>query len=242
MKFFSRAAAVCASVLALGGVLVPAADAATPSTYGDFSMMFKQSAGQFKPSDGSAFQWTWAPKSATESWVAWGDPKTWPPAGSEHFLRAGDWVLLDGWSGNGTYYSQRVTSESSCDGAGANCAAIPSDGGRQHYVRWNVPTSNYRLKAVGTITEQSSGKVIDFSHTQTWGAPHACHNARHPAQTCITQSEAWADNNGLPTGSPIRETLRRDIQIAAGLGVAFTIDQQVPSPWHAEGTDYWMWT
>jgi hypothetical protein len=36
-----------------------------------------------------------------------------------------------------------------------------------------------------------------------------------------------------------RETLRRDI--AQGLDMAFTIDQQVASPRHAEATAYWNW-
>ncbi|MFE0021594.1 hypothetical protein [Amycolatopsis sp. NPDC059021] len=235
-----RAAVVGAVLLVFAALLTPAAQAAGP-VYGDFSMMFQRSAGQYAPPGEQAFQWAWSPQSATESHISWGDPKTWPPSYAEHFVRSGDWVLLDGWGGNGTYYRQRVTSETRCDAAGANCVALPSDGDRQHYVLWNVPAANYQLRAEGTITEESSGKTFQFTHTQTWGAPAPCSSARFGTRTCVTQSEAWSDNNGLPAGSPGRETLRRDIKIAQGLGMAFRIDQQVPSPWHAEATQYWNW-
>ncbi|HEY2058143.1 MAG TPA: hypothetical protein VGH57_07195 [Amycolatopsis sp.] len=234
----SRFAVFGAVVLASAGLTAPAAEAATP-VYGDFSLMFSRSAGQYAPPGEQAFQWAWSPQSATESQISWGDPKTWPPSYAEHFLRDGDWVLLDGWGGNGTYYTQRVTSEELCHGTA--CTPLPSDGGRQHYVQWTVPSEDYRLVANGTVTEQSSGKSFQFRHAQTWGAPAPCSSARFGARTCVTQSESWSDDNGLPAGSPIRETLRRDIKIAKGLGMAFAIDQQVPSPWHAEATEYWNW-
>lgn len=232
-----RWTAVLAALLMIS-VLAPPAQAAGP-TYGDFSMMFQRSAGQYAPPGEKAFQWAWSPQSATESQISWGDPVAWPPSYAEHFLRSGDWVLLDGWGGNGTYYTERVTSESLCQGSA--CTPIPSDGGRQHYVRWSVPSSDYRLVAEGTVTEQSSGKTFRFKHEQTWHAPAPCSSARFGARTCVTQSESWWDDKDLPAGSPIRETKRRDIRIARGLGMAFTIDQQVESPWHAEATAYWNW-
>ncbi|WP_370939453.1 hypothetical protein [Amycolatopsis sp. cg13] len=235
MKFWVKA--VFAAVLATA-FAAPPAQAASP-VYGDFSLMFQRSAGQYAPPGEKAFQWAWSPQSATESQITWGDPVTWPPATAEHFVRSGDWVLLDGWDGNGTYYTERVTEESAC--TGSTCTPIPSDGGRQHYVRWTVPSTDYRLIARGTITEKSSGKVVHFEHLQTWGAPAPCSNARFGARTCVTQTETWSDDNGLPAGSPIRKTLHRSIKIAKGLGMAFAIDQDVPSPWHAQATEYWNW-
>lgn len=182
-----------------------------------------------------------AAQSATVSYISWGDPKTWPPDYAEHFSHDGDWVLVDGWSGNGTYYRQRVSSESLCDGAGHNCVPLPSAGGLQHYVQWTAPAANCQLKAVGTVTEESSGKHFDFVHNQTWGAPAPCSNARYGARTCVTQTESWSDNNHLAPGAPLVETVRRSVKIAKGLGMAFVNDTQVPITWHAEGTEYWNW-
>ncbi|WIX88692.1 hypothetical protein [Amycolatopsis sp. DG1A-15b] len=229
--------AVFAAAL-LAVVFAPPAQAASP-VYGDFSLMFRRSAGQYAPPGEKAYQWAWSPQSATESQISWGDPASWPPSSAEHFLRSGDWVLLDGWGDNGTYYTERVTSESLCRGSA--CTAIPSDGGRQHYVRWTVPSSDYRLVAEGTVTEQSSGRSFRFRHEQTWGAPAPCSSAKFGARTCVKQSESWSSDQDLPDGSPLRETLRRDIRIAKGLGMAFTIDQQVDVPWHAVATEYWNW-
>ncbi|MFI5588816.1 hypothetical protein ACIA5G_27440 [Amycolatopsis sp. NPDC051758] len=238
MKFRKKAAFTAAVVVSAAAVVAAPAQAASP-VYGDFSMMFQRSAGQYAPPGEKAYQWAWSPQSATESQISWGDPVSWPPSYAEHFVRDGDWVLLDGWGGNGTYYTERVTSESLC--LGGACTALPSHGGQQHYVRWTVPASDYRLVADGVVTEQSSGKTFRFRHTQTWGAPAPCSSARFGARTCITQSESWSSDQDLPAGSPIRETLRRDIKIARGLGMAFSIDQQVESPWHAEATEYWKW-
>ncbi|MBB4685297.1 hypothetical protein [Amycolatopsis jiangsuensis] len=225
------------AALATAGLITPAVAAAP--VYGDFSMMFGRTAGQYAPPGEAAFQWAWNPQSATESHISWGDLQSWPPGDAEHFVHEGDWVLLDGWEGNGTYYTQRVTSESLCHGD--ECTPIPSDGGRQHYVQWTVPAQDYRLVAEGTVTEQSSGKTFRFRHAQTWGAPAPCSSARFGERTCITQSESWSEDKDSPAGSPLHETLRRDIRIAQGLGMAFSIDQQVPSPWHAEATEYWNW-
>jgi hypothetical protein len=235
---FWRKAVFTAVIVLTATVAAVPAEAASP-VYGDFSLMFQRSAGQYAPPGEKAFQWAWSPQSATESQISWGDPVAWPPSYAEHFVRDGDWVLLDGWGGNGTYYTERVTSEKLC--RGGTCTLLPSHGGQQHYVRWTVPSSDYRLVADGVVTEQSSGKTSRFKHVQTWGAPAPCGSARFGARICITQSESWSDDKDLAAGSPIRETLRRDIKIAQGLGMAFAIDQQVPSPWHAEATEYWKW-
>src|SRR5690606_11511720 len=101
-----------------------AADAETTETYADYAMLGERTAGQFWAEDSTPHdqngwrnQWTWTPQaSGTESRVAWGDPAAWPPDGAERFIVSGGWVLLDGWSDNGTYYRQRVTSEWIGDG------------------------------------------------------------------------------------------------------------------------------
>ncbi|WP_190821514.1 hypothetical protein [Saccharopolyspora pogona] len=111
-----------------------------------------------------AEHWTWEPQSSgVESRIAWGDPATWPPDVSERFIRSGEWVLLDGWSDNGTYYRQRVDSE--VIGNGLDCTnrrPLPSDTDGQHYVPWQVPTSIVCLIAEGTITKESTGTVSRF--------------------------------------------------------------------------------
>jgi hypothetical protein len=238
VKFRTKAVFAAVAAILTATVAAPPAQAASP-VYGDFSLMFQRSAGQFAPPGEKANQWAWSPQSATESQISWGDPAAWPPSYAEHFVRDGNWVLLDGWGDNGTYYTERVTSESICQSG--ICAPLPSHGGQQHYVRWTVLPSDYQLIAEGTVTERGSGKTFRFKHAQTWHAPAPCSSAQFGTRTCITQSESWSSDQNLPAGSPIRETLRRDIRIAQGLGMAFTIDQQVESPWHAEATEYWKW-
>jgi hypothetical protein len=235
-----RKCAVLAGVVTLliAGAAAPARAAAV--TYDQFSRMFERGAGQFWSGGQAAGQWTWSPRSATESGISWGDPASWPPDGAEEFVRSGDWVLLDGWSDNGTYYTQRVTSELAGDGRCENLRPLPSDGGRQHYVQWTVPTQPYCLKAWGTITERSSGKVVDFGHTQIWSPPAACANQYLGAQTCVRQWESWWDNNGRP-GQPITRILERDQYIAKGIGMAFVVQQYHPTPWRAELRSHWTW-
>jgi hypothetical protein len=105
--------------------------------------------------------------------------------------------------------------ETLCDAAGTNCVGLPSDSGRQHYVKWNVPAADYRLRAVGTITEERSGKSFDV--------------------------EPWSDNNHLAPGARVVETSRRTIKTSKGLGMSFVNDTQVPATWHAEATQHWNW-
>jgi len=230
------------------GCAVPA-DAATTETYADYAMLGERTAGQFWAEDSTPHdqngwrnQWTWTPQaSGTESRVAWGDPAAWPPDGAERFIVSGGWVLLDGWSDNGTYYRQRVTSEWIGDGLDCtNKRPIPSDGERQHYVPWQVPTSIVCLIAEGTITEESSGTVIRFRHEQLWFPPGACWNPYHSNQRCIKQFERWLDDNGHYDGV-LREKLRRDQFIAKDKGMAFHIFQYGPSRWTAHGRYYWRW-
>ncbi|GAA0918434.1 hypothetical protein [Virgisporangium aurantiacum] len=235
-----RRAALVIAVLALGlvGPAVPA-QAAQP-TFDEFSRLSVRSAGQYWSGNQVGGQWAWSPQSATESGISWGDPATWPPTSMEMFRHEGDWLLLDGWKDNGTYYTVRVTQEQIGDGTCADLRPVPAAGGRQHYVQWTVPAQAYCLKAWGTITEQSSGKVVDFGHTQIWSPPAACGNAYFTGQTCVKQWESWWDNRGTP-GTPITRKLERDQYIARGLGMAFRIQQYYPSSWRADLRYSWTW-
>jgi hypothetical protein len=112
-------------------------------------------------------------------------------------------VELDGYSsgqGQPVTEVQRVTSEMIGDASCGNMRPLPSDGGRQHYVTWNISALAYCLDAVGTITSTVNGSVVHFEHKQQWGPPAPCSNAYLSGQTCITQHERWWDDNGHPYG------------------------------------------
>lgn len=232
--------AVLAAVVTLVTATTAAPAAAAPATYGEFSRIFERGAGQYWSEGQVAGQWAWSPATEGESGISWGDPRTWPPDSAERFIRSGDWILLDGWKDNGTYYTQRITRELVGDASCQDLQPLPADGGRQHYVRWTIPDHGYCLKAWGTITEQSSGKTIDFGHTQIWSAPAPCGNQYLGAQTCVKQWESWWDNRGRP-GQPIERRLERDQHIARGIGMAFSIQQYHPRPWRAELRYHWTW-
>ncbi|MGH3719056.1 MAG: hypothetical protein ACRDRI_09500 [Pseudonocardiaceae bacterium] len=228
--------------------LGPIATAASSDDYGEYSLMTQRHTGQFF-SDGSlAGQWSWTPRSGTprsgtppgdESEVSWGDPSKSRPDSVEHFIHAGDWVLLDGWRDGGTYYVQRVSRELIGDGSCRNMTPLPSDGGRQHYVQWTITPQAYCLQAWGTITEQLSGKTVEsFFHSQVWSPPSTCRNTYLGARTCIRQWESWWDNNGTP-GAPVTRKLERSVYLARGVGMGFVIDQTYPHSWHAELGSVW---
>jgi hypothetical protein len=219
------------AVLATVGLLIASllgstpAQAATSATYGDYSMMFTRSAGQY--ANGTS-QWAWSPVSATESRISWGSSKAWPPAYNEQFVRSGDWVTLIGWFDNGTFY--RMTTEQEWQ-AGPDCrtgrTALPA-GGPQHYVRWALPAAAYCLFAAGTITEQSSGKVLHFQHQQLWTPP---------AADRISQWESWSDDR---TGA-MTLSLERTQWLGRGKGPAQRIEQTFPSAWSTTATATWKW-
>lgn len=217
----------------------PAGTAATSSTYADFSMMNVRSAGQYWSGSQVGGQWSWSPQSATESRVAWGDPAKWPPTYNEQMIRDGDWLTLTGWFDNGTFYKVQTTSEWQ---AGPDCMTgrtyLPT-GGPQHYVRWTIPTAAYCLYAEGTITEQSSGKIMRFVHQQLWGPPAACPASPYgvAAASCISQRESWSDN----IGTPFALKLDRTAWLARGQGMARRIVQTFPSAWSADLKYFWRW-
>jgi hypothetical protein len=221
--------------------LGPVATAAPSDDYSEYSLMTQRHAGQLYSGGSPAGQWSWTPRGG-ESEVWWGDPSKWPPDSAEHFIHAGGWVLLDGYGrrDHGTYHAQRVNRELIGDGSCQNMTPLPSDGGRQHYVQWNIPPRAYCLQAWGTITVPSVGKTVDFFHAQVWSPPSTCRNTYLGERTCVRQWESWWDNNGAP-GALMTHKLERSVYLARGVGMGFVIDQTYPSSWHAELHSDWTW-
>jgi hypothetical protein len=234
-----RAAGVLSTVLILIGLVAVPAAAVTVDTFGDYSQMFTRSAGQIRdPAGNPSSQWAWEPQSASESYIRWANPATWatdPGAVKEHFAHVGDWVVLDGWEDNGTYYTQRVTAEFVGDASCWRLQPLAGDG-RQHYSKWTVPAAAYCLLAFGTVTEASSGITFTFVHQQVWSPPAACSSRFLGAATCISQREAWSDDNG----GPLALRQERVNQLARGKGMSFTVRQTVPTVW--SGDEYAVWT
>jgi len=221
-------------VAALVGLVVPlTAVAAAPDTYADYSMMSQRRSGLHASGGEVAGSWSWVPLAGGEARVTWIDSGNEAGATSERFVRSGGWVLLDGWWGNGTYYTQRVTTELVGDADCRHMVAIPSAGQRQHYVRWSVPSQPYCIRAWGTVTERSTGTTMRFAHTQIWYPPSPCHNPYYGWRTCIRQWESWWDNHGDPA-APISRKVERTGTLARGLGPAFTVEQHFPVPWRAD--------
>ncbi|MFE0155773.1 STAS domain-containing protein [Nonomuraea sp. NPDC059007] len=238
VRLFKMMLASTVVVALLVGSAVPV-HASRTENYGEYSRMSVRSAGQFWADGKAAGQWAWKPQSSTTSGISWGDPATWPPDSSETFIREGDWVMLDGWADNGTYYKLRITKEQIGDGRCQNLQTLATTG-RQHYVKWDIPSQPYCLKAWGTLTEESSGKVVSFGHTQIWSPPAPCSNPHYGTQTCIKQWESWWDDQSAP-GKPITRKLERDQYIARDIGMAFTIMQYYPKQWRADLRSHWIW-
>jgi hypothetical protein len=221
-----------------GGVAAQSATAgkaAAVGTYDEFSRLDERSAGQFGTGGSVAGQWSWRTEPSGEYTVNWEQEQ---PENRERFRRSanGDWLLLDGWGKKGTeYYEQRVTSEKIGAADCTDMKPIPAEGGRQHYVRWNIPAEGYCLDARGTIQEEKGGTEITFRHRQVWSPPEPCSNAAFQNRECITQHEIWWDDNQ----HEYKKTLDRKVQSAKGLGMGFRIDQTVPKPWSAELLKVW---
>jgi len=238
LALLTTAAALLAAAGAVTASRASEASVAATENYGQYSLMFERSAGQYWAGGSAAGQWAWTPLSATESDISWGDPKTWPPKSAEHFILSGDWVLLDGYNdgaGRPLTQIQRVTSEKIGDATCGAMTPIPSADGKQHYVKWTVPVAGYCLDAVGTIKPPNGSTTVNFRHLQKWSPPHACANAYFTGQTCITQFEQWWDDNNHPYSLQLSRTL----EIARGKGPAFTNHTTVPLTWNAEARYYW---
>ena len=202
-------------------------------TWADYSMMRKPWTGQLWANGKVVSQYQWVPVDNNESHVYWGLPDKWPPDYRERFIRNGAWVMLDGWWGNGTYYSLRVTNETLCDAKCSNCTTI-AQSGPQHYTRWIVPVKGYCMRADGVLTEQSSGKQLLFRHDQKYSPPAPCSNSTLVDQVCIEHWESWSDNRD----SPLKQKLERVTYFAKGLGGGFKVIQSFPTPWQAEFRKY----
>jgi hypothetical protein len=214
------------------------AGAAPGQNYGQYSLMFERAAGQYWAGGTAAGQWAWTPSSATTSDISWGDPKAWPPKSAERFVREGDWVLLDGYNdgaGRPLTQVQRVISEKLGDATCAGMQPLPSAAGRQHYVKWTIPSAGYCLDASGTMKPPNGSTTVNFRHLQKWLPPHPCSNPTFTRQTCITQVEQWWDDNNHAYSLQ----LSRSIELARGLGMAFTNRTTVPITWNADGKYYW---
>ncbi|HET6299078.1 MAG TPA: hypothetical protein VFG33_37260 [Kribbella sp.] len=241
LAILSSAAALLLTVVAStapAGAARASAVQAEAENYGQYSLMFEKAAGQYWAGGAAAGQWAWTPLSATTSDISWGDPATWPPKSAERFIHDGDWVLLDGYNdgaGRPLTQIQRVTSEKLGDANCAGMSPIPSAGGKQHYVKWNIPATGYCLDAVGTIKPPNGSTTVNFRHLQKWSPPHPCSNTYFTNQTCITQFEQWWDDNQHPYALQLQRTL----EIARGLGPAFTNHTTTPITWTANARYYW---
>jgi hypothetical protein len=225
-----------AVLFAAGTTPAAGAPAVQGENYGQYSLMFERAAGQYWAGGAAAGQWARTPLSATESDISWGDPTTWPPKSAEHFIHDGEWVLLDGYNdgaGRPLTQIQRVTSEKIGASDCTNMQPIPSAGGKQHYVKWTIPATGYCLDAVGTIKPPNGSTTVNFRHLQKWS--HTCSNPYFTNQTCITQYEQWWDDNRHPYSLQ----LQRSLEIARGLGPAFTNHTTVPLTWNADARYYW---
>lgn len=228
MGMRSRVVLGVVALAAFGAVgTAPAQGApAAVGTYDEFSRLDQRSAGQFGTGDSVAGQWSWRTEPSGEYTINW---EVEEPENRERFRRSadGEWLLLDGWGKKGhTYYEQRVTSEKSGDADCAQMTPIPSEGGRQHYVRWNIPAEGYCLDAEGTIQEEKGGPEIRFRHRQVWSPPQPCSNARFKDRVCIRSTRcggtttttrtrrrstarcSWRRGSAWPSGSSRRSRSR----------------------------------
>ncbi|PXY20305.1 hypothetical protein [Prauserella endophytica] len=202
----------------------------TVDTYADYTLMFERAAGQHWNATQAEGQWAWEPQSATESRIRWGHPHTWasePHQYKEHFRRDGDWVMLDGWEGNGTFYELDAAVQWTADGdLVTNRVALPP--GAQHYAKWTVPPplgGCYGMFALGTIVEQSSGKRVAFAHEQRWTNVGVIASPHLPAAPALRQTEKWWDDNGHAFSLRVH----RDVFLAKGYGMAYRIQNYDPA-------------
>lgn len=220
------------------------ASAGTTSTYGDFSLMGKFSYGQvYATGTGEVgSQWAWAPQPDGTSRIMWGKP--WPagspPSYQEQFQHVGDWVLLNGWYDNGTFYRIRTTAEWKAAGDCRTGRTFIPTGGPEHYALWTIPAADYCTYAEYTITEESSGRVIHAIHQQVWSPPAPCpKNAapnalRKPGEIyvtvtdCIQQWESYASDQGR---APYDLAIQQEgtALLARGFGMGYQIRRSVPA-------------
>ena len=237
---------ITAIVPVVAVVLVATAGSASAAgeTYDQYSLMYQKSAGQLVDSAGTpASQWAWRPGDAGQSVIRWDLPSNWdnPADGLEHFVRDGDWLYLDGYENQstGTFNPQRVTSERVGDANCANLVELPSHGGQQHYVRWNIPAQGYCLVAEGTITTPAG--AVKFKHQQVWSPPTTCQTRFFGAVRCVQQHEKWWDDNGHPYSLRIERSAFLGKGLGMGLAIHSTVGDGVPIDWRADLRNVWTW-
>ncbi len=198
-------------------------------TWAEYSMMDRSVSGVLWADGQPASRFTWVPAGPSESHVFWGDPARWPPDYRERFIRQGEWAMLDGWWGNGTYYQLHMDQESICSVDCTGCRPLRA-GRAQHYVLWKAPLAGYCLRAQGRIVAESGAGTVRFAHDQVYVPNLPCSNAYVKQAKCLMQRETWSDDNGSAYGLK----LDRVSFLAAGLGPGFAIFQILPTVWRAE--------
>ncbi len=223
-----------AQLLALVLAALPAASTPSPVTITDYNLMGQRSAGQIWAGAMPVSQWAWSPQPDGTSRIAWGESATWPPASYEVFRRDGDWLVLDGWQDNGTFYD--LIADTQYAVVGGSEVDLPA-GTWQDYALWTIPDASYQLFAAGRVIEQATGREVRFAHWQEWSRSDACPNAYNQPRPCVAQHERWWDDNG----SPYELRLDRTTTYAQGAGPGWTIRQTIPKPWTADLRYWWEW-
>jgi len=203
-------------------------------TWGDYSMMLEQRAGMLAHDDQLASQWAWRQAAEDESHIYWG--KALGGKYRERFILDGEWVMLDGWWDNGTYYRIETDFAEMCDINGENVSPLPI-GGLEHYTLREIPEEPYILRTSGTVTEEFSGNQIYFGHTQAYWPPAEHSNPHLPDAMCIRQWESWWDNNG----TIYERKIDREQYLARGVGPGFYVCQYFPDPWEAFLREAWSY-
>lgn len=231
------------------------AKATTASTYADFSLIDKFAYGQIYATGTNQVgsQWAWAPQPDGTSRIMWGAP--WapdkPPSYQEEFQHVGEWVLLNGWYDNGTFYRLKTTTEWQAAGDCRTGRTFLPTGGPEHYVLWTIPATDYCLYSEYTVTEESSGHVFRAIHQQVWSPPAACpKNAppnalRRPGEIyvtvtdCVRNWESWADDRTRAPGD-FRTTQEGASLLARGFGMGYQIRRTIPA-WSGDERYAGLW-
>jgi hypothetical protein len=226
----SRLLVTFVTLVALCALLPASSAAATVETYDQFTQMSRNASGAYY-NDGNIKEklgsWNWAPGQPGWRGISWNRPeyREWFGISAD-----GNWTVIDGWRDNGTYYTQRVTSESYGRSDCTGMTPFKFTDGRQHYAR-RIAGAAYCLLARGTIVEGSTGVVVNFTHRQQYSAPFTCSNRFYTNQRCISQHEQWSDDNRSAFGLK----LDRTVYFAKGKGTMFWSRN---GSWVVSGRDY----
>ncbi|GAA2844587.1 hypothetical protein [Nonomuraea rubra] len=103
---------------------------------------------------------------------------------------------LDGYGNADGMLRRRVTKEQIGDVNCTNMKPLLSPPGKQHHVKWNVPSEAHCLEAWGRSSFPAA-PTWDFHHKQVRCPPSApnCANTCFQGRTCVKQFEIWKDDN-----------------------------------------------